>query len=554
MINEKKAMLSNLVGALCSSIEKTKTDTEAISLIKNSHYGSDGKGYFWINDSGRPYPKMVMHSIAPQLDGKVLDNPKYNCAMGKKQNLFAAMVEICSGAEGKGFVPYSWPKPGEDKNTLFPKLSAVQKVKGRDWIIGTGVYIDDIDKVVKELQTKTNANIQSQIILLVILVLGLLTVSVVVSILVVRKILKPINDITLDLRDLAIGKGDLTKSIKLKSIVCSDVRNCGKKDCPSYGINDYCWITSGSLSDNISSELILTGQCTTCKDCKEVYQKCVPDEVSALSSYFNAFLSKFRSIFKLIFKDLDSLNNVVNEFSEISEEMKTMMETNLENTSSASNAMSDMATDTNSVAAAMEESSVNIAHVADSTEELNSNVIQITEKAEKAKEISEQTNLLALNATIEAARAGEAGKGFAVVANEIKELANQTAEATTQIKNRITGIQKSTDDTVAEIEEISSVIYEVNEIVTTIVTTVGEQSVTTGEITQNVEKTTQGIKEVNSNVINIVEISTSVLAKITELNNSTGSMSDKNTQIFEKVDSLSAISDKLKKLIGQYKV
>lgn len=93
-----------------------------------------------------------------------------------------------------------------------------------------------------------------------------------------------------------------------------------------------------------------------------------------------------------------------------------------------------------------------------------------------------------------------------------------------------------------------------NEIVTIIVTTVGEQSVTTGEITQNVEKSTQRIKEVNSNVINIVEISSSVLAKITELNNSTGSMSDKNTQIFEKVDSLSAISDKLKNLIGQYKV
>ena len=242
-----------------------------------------------------------------------------------------------------------------------------------------------------------------------------------------------------------------------------------------------------------------------------------------------------------------------------------------------------------SVAELMNQASDNISVIADSAMTMNSKINEFADSTNKANEISkeavaqttqasnkvgtldisannigqitqviqdisEQTNLLALNATIEAARAGEAGKGFAVVANEIKELANQTAEATTQIKNRITGIQKSTDDTVAEIEEISSVIYEVNEIVTTIVTTVGEQSVTTGEITQNVEKTTQGIKEVNSNVINIVEISTSVLAKITELNNSTGSMSDKNTQIFEKVDSLSAISDKLKKLIGQYKV
>jgi len=100
----------------------------------------------------------------------------------------------------------------------------------------------------------------------------------------------------------------------------------------------------------------------------------------------------------------------------------------------------------------------------------------ISKVTETITEISEQTNLLALNATIEAARAGEAGKGFAVVANEIKELAKQTNEATLDIKTKIEDVQVATDNTVADIEEISKVINNVNEIVVTITMAVGEQS------------------------------------------------------------------------------
>jgi methyl-accepting chemotaxis protein len=90
---------------------------------------------------------------------------------------------------------------------------------------------------------------------------------------------------------------------------------------------------------------------------------------------------------------------------------------------------------------------------------------EIGKVTETISEISSQTNLLALNATIEAARAGAAGKGFAVVAGEIKALAQQTATATEDIKNRISGVQNSTSSGIAEIEKISRVIFEVSDIV-----------------------------------------------------------------------------------------
>ncbi len=104
--------------------------------------------------------------------------------------------------------------------------------------------------------------------------------------------------------------------------------------------------------------------------------------------------------------------------------------------------------------------------------ELGSAGQEISKVTETITEISEQTNLLALNATIEAARAGEAGKGFAVVANEIKGLAKQTAEATLEIRQRIDAIQSSTSTTITEMEQINTVINDVNSIVTTIASAV----------------------------------------------------------------------------------
>jgi methyl-accepting chemotaxis protein len=114
--------------------------------------------------------------------------------------------------------------------------------------------------------------------------------------------------------------------------------------------------------------------------------------------------------------------------------------------------------------------------------------------------IAQQTNLLALNATIEAARAGEAGKGFAVVANEVKELAKQTAKATEEISQKIEAIQGDTKGAVTAIEEIGSIINQINDISNSIASAVEEQTVTTNEIGRSVTEAAQGVNEIARNI------------------------------------------------------
>jgi methyl-accepting chemotaxis protein len=228
---------------------------------------------------------------------------------------------------------------------------------------------------------------------------------------------------------------------------------------------------------------------------------------------------------------------------------------------------------TTMVAAASEEASTNVQSVASATEELSSSVNEISrqvqESARMAGEavdqarhtndrvselskaaarigdvvelintIAGQTNLLALNATIEAARAGEAGRGFAVVASEVKALAEQTAKATGEIGQQITGIQGATQESVNAIQAISGTIERLSEIASTIAAAVEEQGAATQEISRNVQQAAQGTQQVSSN--------------ITDVQRGASETGSASAQVLSAAQSLSSDSNRLKLEVSKF--
>jgi methyl-accepting chemotaxis protein len=225
------------------------------------------------------------------------------------------------------------------------------------------------------------------------------------------------------------------------------------------------------------------------------------------------------------------------------------------------------------VAVASEEASTNVQSVASATEEMTSSINEISrqvqESARMANEavdqarktndrvgelskaaarigdvvelintIAGQTNLLALNATIEAARAGEAGRGFAVVASEVKALAEQTAKATGEIGQQISGIQAATQESVNAIKEISGTIEKLSEISSSIAAAVEEQGAATQEISRNVQQAAQGTQRVSSN--------------ITDVQRGASETGSASSQVLSAAKSLSSDSNRLKLEVGKF--
>jgi len=312
-------------------------------------------------------------------------------------------------------------------------------------------------------------------------------------------------------------------------------------------------------------------------------------ETQELAEWFNQFVGRVHSIIKDVAHNSSQVTGASRNLLALAGSLNSSSQTMTQTSNTVAASAEEMSANMNNVAASMEQFTVNIGTVATSSEEMSATIAEISASTGKAKEItgqavaaagkatsqvselgaaaqdigkvteaisaiSSQTNLLALNATIEAARAGDAGKGFAVVANEIKELAQQTAQATEEIRGKIQGIQHTTSQTVLEIGQISSVIEDVDAIVGSIAAAVEEQSTTTRDIAENVGQASTGVQQVNENVAQADTVIRGIARDVAAVSASAGEVAATARSMHENSETLAGLAGNLDGMVSRFKI
>ena len=281
------------------------------------------------------------------------------------------------------------------------------------------------------------------------------------------------------------------------------------------------------------------------------------DAIGQMGEALALFFGELRGSISAIGLNAQSLSSASEQLNGVSQTMGGAAEETATQAGVVSAAAEQVNVNVQTVASASEEMSASIAEIAknasdaarvagqavDVADTANSTVAKLGESsAEIGKvikvitSIAQQTNLLALNATIEAARAGEAGKGFAVVANEVKELAKETAKATEDISQKIEAIQGDTRGAVEAIEQISTIIAQINDIQSSIASAVEEQTATTNEIARNVSEAARGSGEIAENITGVASAAQGTAKGAEETQRAAGELSQMAGELQQLVD------------------
>ena len=468
LMDSKKTMLTSQIDTVTSLLSHYENEVKegrmslesaqeaAKEHIKTLRYKE--KEYFFILDD---QVRGVMHPIKPALDNTDLTGVKD--PNGKF--LFVEFAKVAK-EQKEGFVSYMWPKPNTE--TPLPKLTFVRSFPAWGWIVGTGVYIDDVDSEFMDMVIMQIIGI----VILVIFVAGLL-------LFIERSIANKLAMMQSVAEELASGNGDLTKRLK--------VSGSDEPARTANSINAFISVIQTMVQHAKRSSDENTSVATELSKTSLAIGRRMEDESVQMDAIHHTT--------EQIIRDL-SLSKIENE--ETCKEVVSATQT-LKLSQNELTTMIDMIHHSVEVEA---EFAVRI-------RELTNNARQIREVLSVIGEIADQTNLLALNAAIEAARAGEHGRGFAVVADEVRKLAERTQGSLTQTDATISVIVSSIEEASEQMERNAKSIESLGEKSKL----VGDKIAHTADVVQHTSEAIKKlVQDADSNTKEVEEISQRIAA------------------------------------------